>query len=203
MTEDEVGAVHEAAHAVFAVFGPWTRLAGPVILRGPGHGDVVMATDTDAIRRSLEADSGFDRDLPRIHLVRALLAGPIAERLLAQRGRAALSEDDLSDSSQGDYAVVAEQLGALRPPRPDLLARLERDVRWRLEQPSVWSAVERFAAILLDRRSLEAVEASAILEAMGPVDLSSAEGRSRGWRARLLALIPMARRAVRRNRQWD
>lgn len=184
MTEDEVAAVHESAHAVFAVFGPWTKLAGPVVLKGPGHGDVVMSTDTDAIRRSLAADSRFDRDLPRIHLIRSLLAGPLAERLLAERGRAILGEDALRDACEGDYAIVAEQLAALEPPRPDLLDRLEREVRQRLEQPAVWAAVERFAAILLDRRRLEAAEASAILHALGPVDV--APGSRRGWRFRLV-----------------
>ena len=48
MTDDEVGAVHEVAHAVFAVLGEWTKLAGPVVLKGSGYGDVVMATDVEA-----------------------------------------------------------------------------------------------------------------------------------------------------------
>ncbi len=164
MTEDEILAVHEAAHAVFAAFGEWTRVAGPVVLKGPGHGDVVMATDPPAIRRTLRRDHGFDRDAPRIELVRSLLAGPIAERMLAERGWAALSEADMLEASAQDYAVIAEQLGRLDPPRPGLLDRLERDVRRRLEEPAIWAAVERFAAILLERRSLEADEASAILE---------------------------------------
>ena len=135
MSEGEIVAVHEAAHAVFAAFGEWTRLGGPVVIKGPGYGDVVMATDTKAIRRAIEADPRFDRDLPRIHLIRALLAGPIAERLLAESGRAELSERDLLSTSEDDYAIVAEQIGQLRSPRPGLLARLEREVRQRLEQP--------------------------------------------------------------------
>jgi hypothetical protein len=191
MTDDEVAAVHEAAHAVFAVFGAWTRLGGPVVLKGPGYGDVVMATDTDAIRQAIKAEPRFDRDLPRIHLIRALLAGPLAERLLAESGRAELSECDLRSASEGDYAVVAEQIGQLRPPRPGLLARLEREVRQRLEQPSVQSAVERFAAVLLDRRRLEPDEAEAILEgirAESPVDVSPAKERGRWWPA-LLAFL--------------
>lgn len=137
MTDDEIAAFHESAHAVFAVFGNWTKLAGPVALNGHGHGDVVMSTDAEAIRRSFHADPGFDRDLPRIELVRSLLAGPIAERILAESGRAELSERDLQSASEGDYAVVAEQLEQLKPLRPGLLPRLEREVRDRLEQPAV------------------------------------------------------------------
>jgi hypothetical protein len=163
LTEDEVLAVHEAAHAVFAVAGEWTKLAGPIILKGRGDGDVVMSTDTEAIRRSIEADPGFDRDLPRIHLIRSLLAGPMAERILMETGRAALTEQDLREAGRCDYAVVAEQLDQLSPPRPGLLDRLEREVREKLEEPATWSAVERFAATLIERRRLGAQEASAML----------------------------------------
>ena len=192
MTEDEVAAIHEAAHAVFAEFSQWTRLAGPVILQAPGNGDVVIATDIVAIRRSIEADPGFDRELPRIHLVRCLLAGPIAERILAHSGRAALCDDDLQDASSNDYAIIADQLDQLRPPRPDLLGRLERDVRRRLEQPANWSAVERFAAILIERRRLQANEASEILQkikAEVPVDVSPLKDERLGRRAALAALL--------------
>lgn len=184
MTEDEIAAVHEAAHAAFALLGKWTKLAGPVVLKGPGCGDVVMSTNVEAIRRSVEADPGFDREMPRIELVRALLAGPIAERMLAERKRAALGEEDLGDSSENDYATVAEQLAALDPPRPGLRQRLEREVRERLKEPAVWSAVERFAAILIERRRLEAEEATAILGLMLPPP----KGRARsGWSAALQA----------------
>ena len=198
MSEDEILAVHEAAHAVFAVFGEWTRLAGPVVLKGPGHGDIVMATDIEAIRRTIEADPRFDRDLPRINLIRALLAGPIAERILMETGRAELGEDDLRAASTGDYAVIAEQLAELRPPRPGLLHRLERDVRRRLEQPATWSAVERFAAILLDRRRLEADEAMGLLDdikAALPADVTLAKERS--WSEWLTVLF---RRSIRGGR---
>ena len=190
MSEDEILAFHEAAHALFAVFGEWTRLAGPVVLKGPGHGDVVMSTDPPAIRRTLRRDRGFDRDEPRIELVRSLLAGPVAERMLAERGLAALSEADIVEASAQDYAVIAEQLGRLDPPRPGVLDRLERDVRRRLEQPAIWAAVERFAAILLERRRLEADEASAILERIrGEMRIAPArEGRVRG-RALLAAFL--------------
>lgn len=167
MTDDEVAAVHEAAHAVFAVFGEWTKLAGPVVLKPRGCGDVVMSTDGEAIRRTIAADAGFDRDLPRIELVRALLAGPMAERMLVESGRARLTRGELADSSRGDHAVVSDQLARLNPPRPDLLASLEREVRQRLEQPALWSAVVEFALILLDRRRLEVDEASAILHRIG------------------------------------
>ena len=193
MSEDEVAAIHEAAHAVFAEFGDWTKLAGPVVLKGPGHGDVVMATDPPAIQRAIAADPGFDRDLPRIHLIRSLLAGPIAERMLVESGRAELGEGELEAACEGDYAVVAEQIDQLDPPRPDLLERLERDVRARLEEPALWSAVERFAAVLLDRRRLEADEAWAILGAMraeAGIDLSPPGERKAGrWRGWLLAFL--------------
>jgi hypothetical protein len=203
MTEDEIAAVHEAAHAVFAVFGEWTKLAGPVVLKGPGSGDVVMSTDSEAIGRAIEADHGFDRDLPRIHLVRSLLAGPIAERILADTGRAVLGEDELREASEGDYSVIAEQLGQLDPPRPGLLDILERDVRKRLDQPATWSAVERFAAILIERRRLEPEEAMAILHGIrveSAVDVSLAKEEGEGRRRPVLrALILLVRRAVRRD----
>jgi hypothetical protein len=41
-------------------------------------------------------------------------------------------------------------------------------VRQRLEQPAIWAAIESFAAILCDRRRLEADEASAILAGLRP-----------------------------------
>ena len=167
MTEEEVTAFHEAAHAVFAAFGRWTKLAGPVALDGIG-GDVVMSTDAGAIRRTLSADPGFDRDLPRIELVSALLAGPLAERMLVESGRTGLGEPALTDACAGDYGTIAGQLAQLDPPRPNLLPRLEREVRVWLAEPSHWRAIERFAAILRDRRRLEADEASAILARLRP-----------------------------------
>ena len=164
MTEDEIAAVHEAAHAVIAVFGDWTKLHGPVALKPAGCGDVVMSTDSEAIRRTIAADPGFDGDLPRIQLVRALLAGPMAERMLVDSGRARLTRGELRDGARGDYAVAADQLAQLVRPRPALLEQLEREVRAQLEQPTIWSAVVQFALILLDRRRMEADEASAILQ---------------------------------------
>lgn len=166
MTEDELAAFHEAAHAVVAVCGKWTKLAGPVILHGRGGGDVVMSTDGKAAARALRADPGFSRDVPRLHLIRALLAGPVAERILRDRGQAELSDEAFTRASELDYANVSEQIGRLASSPPDLLDRLEAEVRQRLEQPAVWSAVERFAAILLDRGRLEVDEASAILNRM-------------------------------------
>lgn len=206
MTEDEVLAVHESAHAAFAVFGQWTRLAGPVVLKDRGCGDVVMGTDVEAIRRILRADPGFDRDLPRIELVRALLAGPAAERRLARDGRATLSEEDLSDSSSNDYEVAVGQLRALDPPRPDLLAALEREVRQRLDEPAIWSAVERFAAVLAERRSLGADEATAILEAIraSTPAFPARAGRRNGGRlcfARAASVFWAALRGRSRNRK--
>lgn len=192
MTEDEIAAVHEAAHAVFAVSGEWTKLGGPAALQGPGHGDVIMSTDPEAIRRSIAADPAFDRDLPRIQLIRSLLAGPVAERILLETGRAALGEDELRQASAGDYAVISEQLGQLNPPRPGLLERLEREVRQTLAEPAIWSAVEQFAAILLDRRSLEPNEATAILHgirAATRADLPRTERRPFWRRVLLLAFI--------------
>jgi len=177
-----VTAFHEAAHAVVAVFGPWTRLHGPVVLRPPGGGDVRMGTDVEAIGRRLAADPGFDRDLPRIHLVKALLAGPMAERILEARGLARLGDDALAEASEGDYRIVAEQLGQIDPPRPGLLGRLESEVRRELERPATWSAVERFAAILVERRSLEAGEATAILQRMRGASMG------RAWAASARAL---------------
>jgi hypothetical protein len=187
--EDEILALHEAAHAVFAAFGNWTRLAGPIVLAGRGGGDVVMGTDVEAIRRTLAADPGFDRDLPRIELVRALVAGPMAERLLVAQGRARLLESDLADAGRNDYAVIAEQLAQLDPPRPGLLARLEQETRERLEQPLTWAAIERFAAILSERRRLEADEATAILIAIGNQLATARPGRKRRHRLHLAALL--------------
>jgi len=174
MTDEEIAAVHEAAHAVFAVLGPWTRLHGPVALVRWGEGDVVMGTDGPAIGRTLAADPGFDLDRPRLDLVQALLAGPAAERLLVERGRAALTEADLAATSAGDYGVVAEQLASLRRPGPDLAA-LEREVRRRLEEPGLWSLVERFAAVLLERRSLTAEDAERVLKALSAGASAEAE----------------------------
>lgn len=198
MTDDEIGAYHEAAHAVFAVFGPWTKLAGPVVLNGPGNGDVVMSTDSEAIRRSTREDPGFDPDLPRIGLMRSLLAGPIAERMLAESGRSDLDERDLRRVCEGDHAVVEAQLEQLRSPRPGLLARLEAEIREQFEHSTVREAIERFAAVLIERRRLEADEATALIEAMRipPLDPStpSARRRNRWW----LALLRSIRRQWRR-----
>lgn len=163
MNEDEIAAVHEAAHAVFAAFGPWTRIHGPVTLRPYGTGDIRMSTDVAAISESIRSDPGFDRNLPRLQLIRALLAGPVAERILIERGRALLSEAVVVRAAKGDYENVLDQLDKLDPPGRHLLARLEREVREELERPAVWTTVERFAGVLLERRAMGAEEASAIL----------------------------------------
>ena len=164
MNEDEIAAVHEAAHAVFAALGPWTRIHGPVALKGHGAGDIRMSTDVAAIGRRIGSDPRFDRDLPRLHLIRALLAGPLAERILVERGRARLSEALLVESGEGDYENVIDQLDKLDPPGRDRLAQLESEVREVLERPAVWTTVERFAAVLLERRVMGPEEASATIE---------------------------------------
>lgn len=167
MTEDEVTAFHEAAHAVIAASSEWTRIHGPVTLYGEGAGDVVMATNREAIVRAITRDPGFDRDLPRLALIRAILAGPLAERMLVERGLAAAGEAELAELEAQDYALAAEQIAKLNAPPPDLLARLEAEVRAALAEPATWSAIERFAAILRERRRLELDEATAILVGLG------------------------------------
>jgi hypothetical protein len=126
-----------------------------------------MATDRRAITATLASNPGFDRELPRLCLIRALLAGPIAERILANRRRARLTECDLVAAGVQDYENVFDQLDKLTPPGRSLLRQLEADVREVLERPAVWSTVERFAAVLLQRRSLGAEEATRILMRAG------------------------------------
>ncbi|HEX8468881.1 MAG TPA: hypothetical protein VF620_13865 [Allosphingosinicella sp.] len=164
MDEDEIASVHEAAHAVFATFSPWTRIHGPVTLKAHGAGDIRMSTDIAAISDTIRTNSSFDRNLPRLHLIRSLLAGPVAERILVDRGLARLSKPELMEAAEGDYENIFDQLDKLEPPRRDLLAQLEREVREELERPAVWMTVERFAAVLVRRRTLSAEEAAAILK---------------------------------------
>ena len=164
MNEDEIAAVHEAAHAVFAAFSPWTRIHGPVTLKAHGAGDIRMSTDVAAISATIRSGSRFDRNLPRLHLIRSLLAGPVAERILVDRGRAVLSEALRLEAAERDYENIFDQLDKLDPPRRDLLAQLEREVREELERPAVWTTVERFAAVLIERRFMGAEEATAILK---------------------------------------
>lgn len=163
MDEDEIAAVHEAAHAVFAAFSPWTRIHGPVTLKPHGAGDISLSTDVAAIGESIRADPRFERSLPRLNLIRALLAGPAAERILTDRGRARLDETLLVEAAEGDYRNVFDQLDKLDPPERGLLPRLEREVREELERPEVWATVEQFAAVLIERRAIGAEEATAIL----------------------------------------
>lgn len=164
MDEDEIAAVHEAAHAVFAALGRWTRIHGPVSLKGHGAGDIRMSTDVAAISRTVGSNPRFDRNLPRLQLIRALLAGPVAEKVLVDHGRARLSEALLIEAGEGDYRNVIDQLDKLDPPRRDLLPRLEIEVREALERPAVWTTVEQFAAVLLERRVMDPTEASAAIE---------------------------------------
>jgi hypothetical protein len=196
MSEDEVAAIHEAAHAVFAAFSPCTRIHGPVSLEPGGGGDISMATDVAAIARAAKADPLFDRNLPRLHLIRALLAGPLAERILVARGQARLSEAALAEAREGDYEIIHKQLDLLDPPRPDLLPRLEADVRGALERPPVWASVERFAAILLQRGSIDAQEAEAALkEIAAETGLSLSRGKV-GWRDPVTGLLVAAAAAI-------
>jgi hypothetical protein len=164
MSEDEVAAMHEAAHAVFAALGPCIRIHGPVTLDREGGGDVRMSTDAAAIAAAAEADPLFDRTGPRLQLIRALLAGPMAERMLVESGRVRLSETDLAQAFEGDYEVICEQLDALGPRGRALLPGLEADVREALAGPALWATVERFAFILLQRRSIGAQEAESIVK---------------------------------------
>ncbi|HEX8512349.1 MAG TPA: hypothetical protein VF688_04510 [Allosphingosinicella sp.] len=195
MNEDEIAAVHEAAHAVFAASGTWTRIHGPVTLKPHGSGDIRMSTDVVAISDSMRSDPRFDRNLPRLQLVRALLAGPVAERMLIDRGRARLSEAAAVEAAEGDYENIIDQLDKLDPPRRDLLARLEREVREELERPAVWLTVERFAAVLLERRSMGAEEASAILREIA-IDAGLSRPRSKPGRKEILPALVAAMAAA-------
>jgi hypothetical protein len=197
MTEDEIAACHEAAHAAFATFSKWTKLAGPVSLDGGGCGEIVMSTDGAAAGRAIQADPGFDRQIPRIYLIGSLLAGPMAERILLERGRARLTESDLVAIGERDYRNISEQLGHIDPPRPGLLEGLERDVRRWLERPPVWAAVEQFAAILRDRRRLEAEEASAVLNDIGAaLGILAKPAKKRSWLPFAAAFFVIAAAAI-------
>jgi hypothetical protein len=197
MRDEEVAAMHEAAHAVFAAFSPWTKLAGPVALGEGASGDVTIGTDVVAISKAMKLIGDFDRGLPRIHLIRALLAGPMVERLLVERGRTDLGEADLLAAGVGDYANVREQMAALSETDDNLLPRLEAEVRHILERPRVWSAIEQFAEILLERRRLEAGEAEAAARRLRgawwidvcPVEESAADRRFAAMVLPLFALL--------------
>jgi hypothetical protein len=123
-----------------------------------------MSTDVAAIGDSIGSDPRFDRNLPRLHLIRSLLAGPVAERILIDRGRARIGEAVRIEAAEGDYEIIFDQLDKLDPPGRDLLARLEVEVREELERPAVWTTVERFARILIERRFMTAEEATAVIE---------------------------------------
>jgi hypothetical protein len=154
---DRAAAFHEAGHALVAVHAEVIDLAGPVSIGTVGDGAVALQQNNGQIRALLGED--FEPDDVHRRFILAYLAGPVAERILAEREQLALSEAETNHAGRFDKAMAEERMGRMQQPtglESYLVATHDLLSDW------MWQGVVDFAEELLKERSLSAAEATAL-----------------------------------------
>lgn len=137
MNDDEIGAFHEASHAVVAIARGWIKLAGDLVLHSGGYGDAAIQFDSRKVRSEMDSNPAFDCNSPRKDFITCLLAGAGVDRELVRRGLATIDAADIAKASTGDYQLARRQLGKLSPPETDL-SDYEREVDKLFGHPVSW-----------------------------------------------------------------
>jgi hypothetical protein len=147
-SEDELHAIHEAAHAVMAARMGWI-VSGVRFGRKEAYGYV----DVDARRWSRRAD------------VLIGLAGHAADLRMARRHRRYRLHEDPYESVERDLTLVFELLAETGHPRsvfPRFVRALDRAAAI-LAEPDTWAAVRKVAAVLLKRGEVTAEEFASLV----------------------------------------
>lgn len=165
MTDDEIAAYHDAAHAAVAYCSEWIELADDLVLLRRGHGDAAVKLDGPALRGAIAADQNFDSDVAREQLIYAFLAGAAAERELVARGLATISEAEILKAASGDYQLAREQLGKLEHAAP--LADYEQAVTDTVRNPVPWCVISKLAEELIERRTIPLAEVQEVIDLIG------------------------------------
>ncbi|KQV64032.1 hypothetical protein [Caulobacter sp. Root343] len=159
--DDRLAAVHEAAHAVFAL-GDEDQpiiLAGAVTLAGRGFGAAAIGLDT--VRLGTLTDPG--RVQARQTLIWSFVAGGVAETHAAKLWNIPLTPRETRAATQVDYQLARQVLAEISAEVDDRqLAEYEADIALTLEG-KIWDVVAAFAAELQDKRRLEAAAATALV----------------------------------------
>lgn len=165
MTDDEIAAYHEAAHAAVAYCSEWLDVADDLVLLTNGHGDAAVKMDPDAIQKALAEDGDFTGDIARQELIHAFLAGAAVERELVSRGMAAISEVDILSAASTDYECARNVLGKMIAPLS--LSDYESGVAMLFKDSIPWCIVEGLAKELLVRRTIPLGEIPTVIDRIG------------------------------------
>ena len=165
MTDDEIAAYHEAAHAAVAYCSEWTQLADDLVLLGRGHGDAAVKLNRSALLDAIAADQDFDSDVAREQLIYAFLAGAAAERELVARRLTTISEAEILKAASRDYQLAREQLGKLEQAAP--LVEYEQAVTDTIRNPVPWCVISKLAEELIERRTIPLTEVQEVIDRIG------------------------------------
>lgn len=162
-TQLELAAYHEAAHSVAVVNDRWHYLCSSVKIAESGHGTAYFQFDNERAKNDVR--SAALANLDDVFRKAAILAlvGVCAEiRLLEIRGEPAPSFADAAMSSREDTDLARWAIDQMVRPVPleDLVDRALQVTR---ENSKFWCAVEKFAAVLLERRQIPPKEATDLL----------------------------------------
>lgn len=162
--DDRLAAIHEAAHAVFAI-GPENQpilLADAVEITGRGFGAAAIGLDTGRLKRLAAADQTHAREI----LIWAFLAGGVAETRAARLWNIPLTPSETAAAARDDYALARQILAEIADAAAGRqLADYEDDVANNLEG-KIWDVVVGFSAVLHEKRRLEPAAATALVRAL-------------------------------------
>lgn len=159
--DDRLAAVHEAAHAVFAL-GDEAQpiiLAEAVTLAGRGFGAAAIGLDLIRLRALAEPA----RVRARETLIWSFVAGGVAETHAAKLWNIPLAPAETRAATQVDYQLARQVLAEIHAEVEDRqLAAYEADIALALDG-RIWDVVAAFAAVLQNDRRLEAAAATALV----------------------------------------
>lgn len=163
LTQKRLCAIHEAAHAVVTVSSPFHILRESVAISSSGHGVSPFTHDVAATR---DAASKRTFDVEEVEKRAAFIAlSGIAAEVYAHEvfNGNSVAFADVAESAKGDVELAAQKLcmvsGRLGT-IPEQVAFLDDQLR---SSPTLWPTILDFSNELLARGSIEATEATRII----------------------------------------
>ncbi|AZS19202.1 hypothetical protein [Caulobacter sp. FWC26] len=171
--DDRLAAIHEAAHAVFAIGDEEqpVRLADAVTLAGRGFGAAAISLD-EARRDALKAAGAYDAVKARQVLIWAFVAGGVAETHAASLWDIPLTAAETRQATVVDYHLARTVLAQIAGHGDDwLLEDYEVDIAEALKG-KIWDVVAAFAEVLRTQRTLSADDATTLVRRLCQEHLS-------------------------------
>lgn len=155
-------AIHEAAHAAYAMQSNWLILEGPIsVTSNSGKGESFIRLNNEAIMASIRENEDWDADIATIDLVVALMCGAAAEKIYSS-SIGITPTTGIIDGSQSDYDLAQKELVMVRQDRN--IETYEEKAKHFVSEDINWKIIIAIASELDRLNSLTANECLAIVE---------------------------------------